>query len=81
MKEWLRIGRHQVQELLDHDTEYQKILRVLSIAEKKYLQIMEKLPPVEREIVDDYIELCEDLEYQRTHTAYRCGKLRRKVDK
>lgn len=77
MEEWLRIGVHQVQELLNHDPEYQKILHDLSVAEKKYHQIMKKLTIEERECVDDYIALCEELEYQRTHTAYRCGRMRR----
>lgn len=77
MEEWLRIGMQQVQELLDHDPEYQKILHDLFVAEKKYLQIMKKLTSDERECVDEYIALCEELEYQRTHTAYRCGRMRR----
>ena len=81
MDEWLRIGVHQVNELLKHDPEYQEIRRRFVIAEEKYLQIMDKLTLEERECVGDYIALCEDLEYQRTHTAYRCGKLRRNVVK
>lgn len=80
MEEWLRIGIHQVQEFLNHDPEYQKILLALCEAEERYTQIMQKLTCEERECVDDYIALCEELEYQRIHTAYRCGKLRRKVD-
>ena len=78
MEEWLRIGRYQVQELLEHDPEYQKILCDLSVAEKEYNQIMKKLTPEQRELIDTYIALCEELEYQRTHTAYRYGKLRTK---
>lgn len=80
MEEWLRIGMKQVNELLSHDPEYNKILCDLSVAEEKYLQIMKKLSLEERACVDEYIALCEELEYQRTHTAYRCGQIRRNME-
>ena len=77
MDEWLRIGCKQVQELLKCDPEYQKMLQDRLEAEQAYIAVMEKLSPEDRECVDNYIALCENLEYQRTHTAYRCGKMRR----
>lgn len=80
MEEWLRIGMPQVHERLKHDAEFQKMLQDLNRAEEEYLKVMKKLTSEERACVDDYIALCEEVEYQKTYTAYRCGKMRRKVD-
>ena len=80
MEEWLRIGMKQVRELLLHDPEYNKILCDVIAAEEKYLKIIEKLPVEERACVDEYIALCEEMEYQRTYAAYRCGKMRKNVE-
>lgn len=77
MEEWLRVGLYQVQELLKCDPEYQKILVELEQAEVKYRNVSNKLTKQEQECIEDYIALCEELEYQRTHTAYRCGRMKR----
>lgn len=77
MEQWLRIGRLQVQEILDHDPEFNQLLAQLEQAEIEYRRVMDTLPPEDQEIIENYIALCEDVEYQKTHTAYRCGRMHR----
>ena len=75
MEKWLRIGKHQVMEILSHDPEFQKLLAELEQAELKYQEVLAKLSPEDQKIVENYIALCEDVEYQKTHTAYKCGRM------
>lgn len=77
MEQWLTIGAKTVQELLEHDPEYKKMMAELAEAEEKYLKVREKLSPEDQEIIEHYIALCEDVEYQKTHTAFRVGKMLR----
>lgn len=77
MQQWLKIGRHQVDEFLDRDPEFQALLARQADTEKGYIQVMEQLSEQDREIVERYVLLCEELEYKRTVTAYRCGRLHR----
>ena len=76
MEEWLRIGIYQVNELLKLDPGHRKLQSDLLRTQEKYLRIIQKLDPQDRECVEHYVALCEDLEYQRTYTAYYCGKMR-----
>lgn len=77
MEQWLRIGRYQVQEILDHDPEFKVLLTQLEQAEEDYRKVRNKLSAEDQEIVENYIALCEEVEYQKTHTAYRCGRMHR----
>ena len=79
MEKWLKIGQPQVQELLDRDPDFQRMLAQLEVLEEQYQQILKKLNPEDQEIVERYIGLCEELEYQRTHTAYKCGRMHRSL--
>ena len=74
MREWLEIGIHQVNALLARDTDYQRLKRELEKAQKNYRTATEKLTPRELEQLENYIALCEEIEYQKTLTAYYCGK-------
>ena len=74
MKEWLETGMHQVNALLSNDPDFQQLTQRLQEAETHYLALIRKLPPEEQEIMEDYIALCEETEYQKTYTAYYCGK-------
>ena len=78
MQQWNKFGKHQVNEFLDHDPEFMALLAQQRDAEKEYLRIMEKLNEQDRQIMEYYILLCEELEYKRTVTAYKCGLLHRK---
>ena len=75
MQQWLKIGRHQVNEFLDKDPEFQALLTRQAETEKDYLRVIKKLSPQERQVIEQYLSLCEELEYQRTITAYKCGRL------
>lgn len=79
MEKWLRIGQPQVQEMLAHDPDFQKMLSKLEGLEEQYQQVLKKLNPEDQEIVDRYIGLCEELDYQKTYTAYKCGRMHRSL--
>lgn len=74
MKEWLEQGIHQVNALLRRDPDFQGLSQRLDEAKKDYDAAVQGLTPEQRQTVEDYIALCEELEYQRTFTAYYCGK-------
>ena len=74
MREWLEIGIHQVNALLAQDPDYQILKQELEKAQKNYRTTTEKLTPRELEQLENYIALCEEIEYQKTLTAYYCGK-------
>ena len=74
MKEWLDTGMHQVKGLLSKDADFQGLLNQLTMAQNEYQTVVGKLPPAEQKIIENYIALCEEAEYQKTLTAYYCGK-------
>lgn len=74
MKEWLDIGIHQVNGLLSRDADFQKLTKQLTAAQEHYVAVVKKLPPEDQQIIEHYIALCEEIEYQKTLTAYYCGK-------
>jgi len=74
MKEWLEIGIHQVNGLLAQDAEFQNLLEGLAVAQRDYQSVINRLSPEERQSIENYIALCEETEYQKTLTAYYCGK-------
>lgn len=74
MREWLETGIHQVNGLLSKDAEFQNLLERLIVAQADYQTVISKLSSEERQSVENYIALCEEMEYQQTLTAYYCGK-------
>jgi hypothetical protein len=55
------------------DSYYQELLCQCEIKEIEYHRIICKLLPTEQEQVDDYVAVCEELEYRRTQLAYELG--------
>lgn len=78
MKQWNEIGIYQVRDILSRDGEYEKLMNQCNKARERYDAIVAKLTAQEREEIEDYIALCEELDYQWTHTAYRCGLMENK---
>lgn len=74
MKEWLETGVHQVNALLSKDPDFQHLLQRLTVAQINYQSVIEKLSAEEQEMIEDYIALCEEVEYQKAFIAYCCGK-------
>ena len=74
MSEWQETGMHQVNALISKDADFQGLSKQLTVAQEHYQTAVGKLPPEERKFIEDYITLCEEVEYQKTLTAYYCGK-------
>ena len=77
MEEWLEYGMDQVNAILSQDPDFQQLLEQLQKAETDYLAVIKKLSPEDAERIDKYIDLCEETQYQKTFTAYYCGKQNR----
>ena len=74
MKEWLETGMTQVNALLVSDEDFQKLTQRLTAAGQLYRTLLRTLSPQDREVIETYLALCEDAEYQKTVAAYYCGK-------
>ena len=74
MQEWLESGIHQVNAVLREDQDFQGLSQRLNVMKKGYDSVMQCLTPDQRQNIENYIALCEELEYQKTFTAYYCGK-------
>lgn len=74
MRQWTKIGCHQVNEFLSRDEDFQALLAQRDGAEATFLQIIGALPEQDRLAVERYLALCEEVEHRRTITAYQCGR-------
>lgn len=59
----------QLNALAQADEWYQQLLRECETAEERYHQILQKLSDADREAMERYIALCEEMEYRRTCLA------------
>lgn len=59
----------QLNSLAQADEWYQQLLAKCKNAEARYQQILKRLPSADRDIIETYIALCEELEYRRTCLA------------
>lgn len=57
------------------DTHYQQLLNTLQIAAAQYGSILKSLPTDTQMQLENYISLCEELEYRRTCLAYCLGTI------
>lgn len=60
----------QLLALVRADSFYQQLLRECIALEPQYQTIKATLPENQQEILDQYISLCEELEYRRTTLAF-----------
>ena len=64
----------QLQELLQCDPVYQKLLLECNSLEVEYIRIKEHLTAEDQILLDRYLAFCEELEYRRTYHAMNFGK-------
>ena len=74
MKEWLETGMRQVNALLVNDGDFQELTERLTAAAEHYRTLLQRLSQEDRQIIETYLTLCEEAQYQKTVTAYYCGK-------
>lgn len=56
------------------DTEYQRLLCECAALEADYARIMDSLPDCDREILERYIALCEEMDHRRICIALEINK-------
>lgn len=56
-------------QLTQKDVEYNQLLLLCTEVESAYLRILGSMDGHDREIIEKYISLCEELEYRRTCLA------------
>ena len=64
----------QLQELLQCDPVYQKLLLECNSLEVEYIRIKKQLTVEDQKLLDKYLALCEELEYRRTYHAMNFTK-------
>lgn len=60
-------------ELAKHDPIHQQRRSECEELEPAFLQLRAKLPPEDRDLLDRYINACEESQYSLIYTAYRLG--------
>lgn len=72
--EWTEWALHQVAAIAETDRDFRELCDLRDNQEKAFARVMEKLSPLEKEQVEDYISSCENLEYMKSIIAYEFGK-------
>lgn len=73
MEKWLTSGYRQVNKKLAENPDFISCLEDLRAAEQQYLVVLAKLPEEDRILIEEYITLLQEVEYQRTCAAYSCN--------
>ena len=63
----------RIAELVRQDAFYQELLEQCEAMSSDYRRIRDGLPAEDRERLESYIAVCEELEYQRSRMAYAIG--------
>ena len=75
---WNDCGVHQVAEIARTDKHYQDLLAECRRLEAGFCAVMDRLSEAERRLVEEYVAICEDLQYRETQLAYILGSTRPK---
>ena len=73
MDQWADDAVFRVVDAAKHDPFYQDLLDKCKVAESKYHDAVQPLSEPEQLSIENYIALCEELQYRMTQLAYRCG--------
>ena len=68
-------AEQRLNSLTKNDPHYQQLLDSLQIAAAQYGHILKSLPTDTQMRLENYISLCEELEYRRTCLAYCLGTM------
>lgn len=73
MELWADVVCRQISEKCRLDPEYQKVLEECREREQVYHVVLAELTQQQRSAIDDYIAICEELEFQFARVAFYCG--------
>ena len=73
MDYWTHEVLSRLMQRVENDEEHQLLLMQCRNAEMDYLTIMERISEEDRLIIEEYISICEDMEYRKTQLAYEMG--------
>lgn len=73
MELWADAVSRQIAEKCRRDPEYRKTLEECRDREQTYQAVLSELTPQQRSAIDDYIAICEELEFQFARVAFGCG--------
>ena len=73
MELWADAVSRQITEKCRRDPEYRKTLEERRDREQTYQAVLSELTPQQRSAIDDYIAICEELEFQFARVAFGCG--------
>ena len=61
---------HEAAQLAKQDAAYQACLKEVAALEPAYLQLLSRLDPEDRKLLEDYITACEALDDAYAHIVY-----------
>ena len=73
MYNWHRTVLPRVNLVAEHDKEFLEIMHSKELVEDACVRILNNLSAEDREMVENYITHCEDMEYRRGQIAYQVG--------
>ena len=73
MYNWHRTVLPRVNKIAQKDKEFLQIIQSRDAIWTPCEQILNKLPAADKELIENYIMHCEDLEYRRAQIAYQVG--------
>lgn len=73
MQIWADAVYRQISEKCRLDLDYQKVLEECRDREQAYHAAIAELTQQQRSAIDDYIAICEELEFQFARVAFFCG--------
>lgn len=74
MDNWTNKGIAVVTARSKEDPIYQSLLEQCIVAEEACLAVLGNLTPQERACIEQYMTLCDELQYRMTQLAYSCNE-------
>lgn len=73
-EEWNDWALHQINIRAKYNQDYQQMRSRWQELDELFQTVCAGLPKQDREAIEDYIAMCENLEYMRSQIAYEFGK-------
>ena len=77
MLEWVYRASEQVQQLANMDTEYRALSEKRAELDGAYAALLSRLSEADRELLLEYMDIAENLQYRFSQLAWRYGTLHR----
>ena len=77
MQEWAYYAMDAIHALAQEDPDYLSLNEKRLGMEAEYERVMAGLPQAQRELIEDYQRICEEMQFQKIRLAYFLGRKHR----